>query len=183
MSRAFCGFAAAALLLSACATPRLALQEVEFELAGRLAARYRNEAFTGNLGWRHARDGDEMLISTALGQGVARIVRQGELVTLTTPDGEQSAADAESLTEQTLGFRLPLAGLADWVRGRPSPDRPAHTEYGADGKLAKLQQSGWNIEYQEYADALPSPLPSPLPSRMRLTYPGIELRLAISEWK
>jgi hypothetical protein len=34
------------------------------------------------------------------------------------------------------------------------------------------------IEYQEYAGA-----PSPLPSRMRLTYPGIELRLAISEWK
>ena len=175
MSRAFCGLAAAALLLSACATPPVALKEVQFDLAGRLAARYRNEAFTGNLGWRHARDGDELLISTPLGQGVARIVRQGEVVTLTTPDGEQSAADAESLTEQTLGFRLPLAGLADWVRARPSPDTPAHTEYGADGKLAKLQQSGWSIEYQEYAGALPS--------RMRLTYPGLELRLAISEWK
>jgi outer membrane lipoprotein LolB len=110
---------------------------------------------------------------------VARIVRQGKVVTLTTPDGEQSAADAETLTEQTLGFRLPLTGLADWVRGRPSPDTPGQTEHGADGKLAKLQQSGWNIEYQEYAGALPSPLPS----RLRLTYPGIELRLAISEWK
>lgn len=176
MSRAFCGLAAAALFLSACATPRLALQEVQFELAGRLAARYRNEAFTGNLSWRHARDGDELLISTPLGQGIARIVRHGDVVTLSTPDGEQSAADAESLTEQTLGFRLPLAGLADWVRARPSPEgAPALADYGADGKLARLQQSGWDIAYQEYAGALPS--------RMRLTYPGIELRLAISEWK
>lgn len=175
MSRAFCGFAAAALLLCACATPRLALQEVEFEINGRLAARYRKEAFTGNLNWRHARNGDELLISTPLGQGVARIVRDGGVVTLTTSDGEQSAADAESLTEQTLGFRLPLAGLADWVRGRPAPDVPAHTELDADGRLARLRQSEWSIEYQEYAGALPS--------RMRLTYPGIELRLAISEWK
>ena len=175
MSRAACGLAAAALLLSACATPPVALQEVQFQLAGRLAARYRNEAFTGNLSWRHARDGDELLISTPLGQGVARIVRQGQVVTLTTPDGEQSAADAESLTEQTLGFRLPLAGLADWVRGRPSPDVAAQTERGGDEKLVKLQQSGWTVDYQEYAGALPS--------RMRLTYPGIELRLAISEWK
>ena len=176
MSRAFRGLAAAALLLSACAAPRLALQDVQFELAGRLAASYRNEAFTGNLAWRHARDGDELLISTPLGQGIARIVRQGNVVTLTTPDGEQSADDAESLTEQTLGFRLPLAGLADWVRARPSPEGPpALADHGPDGKLARLQQSGWDIAYQEYAGALPS--------RMRLTYPGIELRLAISEWK
>jgi outer membrane lipoprotein LolB len=167
--------AAAALLLSACATPRLSLEEVEFDLAGRLAARYRNEAFSGNLSWVHARDGDELLISTPLGQGVARIVRQGDVVTLTTPDGEQSAADAESLTEQTLGFPLPLAGLADWVRGRPSPRAPAKTDFGADGKLARLEQSGWNIEYQAYEGERPS--------RMRLLYPGIELRLAISEWK
>ena len=175
MSRAFCGLAAAALLLSACATPRLALKEVQFELAGRLAARYRNEAFSGNLSWVHARDGDELLISTPLGQGLARIVRQGDVVTLTTPDGEQSAADAESLTEQMLGFRLPLAGLADWVRGRPSPTASAKTDYGADAKLARLEQSGWSIEYQAYEGERPS--------RMRLTYPGIELRLAISEWK
>jgi outer membrane lipoprotein LolB len=175
VSRAFCGLAAAALLLCSCATPPVSLKEVQFELAGRLAARYRNEAFTGNLSWRHARDGDELLISTPLGQGVARIVRQGDLVTLTTADGEQSAADAESLTEQTLGFRLPLAGLADWVRGRPSPDTPALTDYGGDGKLARLQQSGWNVDYQAYEGQRPA--------RMRLTYPGIELRLAISEWK
>jgi outer membrane lipoprotein LolB len=176
VSRTARGLAAAALLLSACATPPVVeLKEVEFDLAGRLAARYRNEAFTGNLNWRHAREGDELLISTPLGQGVARIVRQGKVVTLTTPDGEQSAPDAESLTEQTLGFRLPLAGLADWVRARPSPDTPAHTEYGADGRLARLQQSGWSIDYQAYDGGRPS--------RMRLTYPGIELRLAIAEWK
>jgi outer membrane lipoprotein LolB len=107
---------------------------------------------------------------------VARIVREGNSVTLTTAEPrEYRAADAEALTEEVLGFRVPLAGLADWVQGKPSTESPASAEYAADGRLLTLQQQGWNVEYLEYRGGRPS--------RMRLTYPGIELRLAISEWK
>ena len=134
---------------------------LEFELAGRIAARYGKESFTGNIAWRHAKNGDELLISTPTGQGVAQIVRQGEAVLLKTAEPrEYRDSDAESLTERVLGFRLPLHGLADWVQGRPSPD---------------LESRGWKVEYQEY-DA------QRRPTRMRLTYQGIELRLAISQW-
>lgn len=148
---------------------------VEFELSGRIAVRYRDEASSGNVLWRHRAAGDELLLTTPLGQGVARIVRDGGLVTLTTSDAQvHTAADAESLTESVLGFRLPLAGLADWVRARPSPGAALQTR-DADGRLERLEQAGWTIDYQAYADALPS--------RMRLRYPGIEIRLAIGEWR
>ena len=165
------------LLAGACAqletrTPA----DVAFDLNGRLAARYGNEAFTGNIAWRHAPSADEMLITSALGAGVARIVRQGGNVVLTTAEPrEYRAADAEALTEEVLGFRVPLAGLADWVQGRPSTESPASADYAPDGRLRELRQRGWNVEYLEYEGARPS--------RMRLSYPGIELRLAISEWK
>jgi outer membrane lipoprotein LolB len=166
-----------AMLVTACAQlESKAPQDVEFDLAGRLAARYRGEAFTGNIAWRHAPDFDEMLITSPFGAGVARIVRQGDSVVLTTAEPkEYRATDAETLTEEVLGFRVPLSGLADWVRGRPSPESPAAAESSPEGRLLKLQQRGWEIEYQEYDGKLPS--------RMRLTYPGIELRLAISQWK
>lgn len=173
--------AAATLLLAACATPRFTFPEqgTEFELAGRIAVTYRDEATTGNIAWRHGARSDELLLTSPLGQGMARIARAGDVVTLTTHDGrEMRAADAESLTEQALGFRLPLAGLAAWVRGRaaskPAPE-PSRERRDAAGRLAELEQSGWKIRYLEYADALPS--------RLTLTYPGVELRLAISEWK
>jgi outer membrane lipoprotein LolB len=134
---------------------------LEFELAGRIAARYGKESFTGNIAWRHAKSGDELLISTPTGQGVAQIVRQGEAVLLKTAEPrEYRASDAESLTERVLGFPVPLEGLADWVRGRRSPG---------------LESRGWKIEYQEYDEQR-------RPTRMRLTYQGIELRLAISQW-
>jgi outer membrane lipoprotein LolB len=167
----------AALLLCACAQVELrAPASVDFDLAGRIAARYGSEAFTGNVNWRHARGGDEMLISTPLGQGVARIVREGDAVQLTTAEGkEYRAPDSESLTERVLGFRLPLEGLADWIQGRASPDTPVRLEKAPDGKLRALEQRGWKVEYQEYEGQRPS--------RMRLTYQGIELRLAITQWK
>lgn len=178
--RSLCAVAAL-LLLAACATPGFLLSatDAEFDLSGRIAVRYRDDAGSGNIAWRHAARADELLLTSPLGQGIARIVRTGDEVSLTTQDGREfRAADAESLTEQVLGFRLPLLGLADWVRGRaaskPAPE-PTRERRDAAGRLAELEQSGWKVQYLEYAGALPS--------RLTLTYPGLELRLAISEWK
>lgn len=173
--------AAASLLLAACATPSFLLPaaDVEFELVGRIAVKYRDDAGSGNIAWRHAPRSDELLMTTPLGQGVARLVRAGSEVTLTTQDGREfRAADAEALTEQVLGFRLPLRGLSDWVRGRPAAApaaAPTRLRSDAEGRLVELEQSGWRIEYLEYEGALPS--------RLKLNFPGLELRLAVSEWK
>ena len=148
--------------LAACAQLQPAAEAPLFELNGRIAARYGADSFSGNVAWRHAARSDEMLLSTPFGQGVARIVREGEAITLTTAEPrEYHAEDAESLTEQVLGFRVPLLGLARWVRGEPAPE---------------LEARGWKVEVQDY-DA------ERRPARLRITYPGIELRLAITEWK
>jgi outer membrane lipoprotein LolB len=175
---------ATALTLCACAAlPELDAERealLEFELAGRIAVRYGEQAASGNVAWRHSRASDELLITTPMGGAVARIVREGEGVTLTGADGdEHRAADAESLTERVLGFRLPLEGLSDWVRARPSPGPSAVTHYDPAGRLAGLEQSGWRIEYLDYQTVHAGAMPT----RMRLQYPGLELRLAIHDWK
>ena len=156
--------AAALALVAGCAPVEIRPPQgaLDFDLVGRIAARYGAESFTGNLTWRHARGGDEMLISTPFGQGVARIVRDGNAVLLTTADGkEHRANDAEDLTERVLGFRVPIVGLADWVQGRPSPD---------------LESRGWKVEIQERDEQR-------RPARLRLTYQGIDLRLAVTQWR
>ena len=178
--RSYC-VALVALALAGCASPGFLLpaHDAEFELAGRIAVTYRDDAGSGNIAWRHGARTDEMLLTTPFGQGIARLARADGEITLTTQSGREfRAADAESLTEQVLGFRLPLVGLADWVRGRaaakPAP-APTGERRDAAGRLAELEQSGWRIRYLEYADALPA--------RLSLSFPGLELRLAISEWK
>ncbi len=152
-----------AAFLAACAQVEIKAPEgpLEFSLAGRIAARSGKESFTGNITWRHAQGGDEMLISTPTGQGVAQIVRQGDAVLLRTAEPrEYRAADSEELTERVLGFRLPIEGLAQTVQGKPSP---------------ALEARGWKVEYQDY-DA------QRRPTRLRLTNGAAEVRLAISQW-
>lgn len=169
----------ATLAAAGCAElkPAPSREYVEFELSGRIAARYREEAASGNVAWRHARESDEMLITSPVGSSVARVVRTGsEVVLTTTGEGEYRASDAEALTEKVLGFRIPLAGLTDWVRGRQVEGSPASVVRDKDGRPASLEQNGWRVEYQEFRS-------DGLPVRMKLTYPGIELRLAIHEWK
>ena len=152
-----------AAFLAACAQVELKppAGPLEFSLAGRIAARSGKEAFTGNISWRHAREGDEMLITTPTGQGVAQIIRQGDAVVLKTAEPrEYRAADSEELTERVLGFRLPIEGLAETVQGKPSP---------------ALEGRGWKVEYQEFDEQR-------RPTRLRLTNAGAEVRLAIHQW-
>jgi len=151
------------LIIWACAqAPLRAPEQVEFDLLGRIAARYKDDGFTGNVTWRHAATGDEMLITTPLGQGVARIVRQGDAVQLTTAEGKEfRAGDSEELTERVLGFRLPIEGLANWVQGRPSP---------------VLESRGWRVEYLERDE-------QNRPRLMRMTYQGVQVRFAVTEWR
>jgi outer membrane lipoprotein LolB len=152
-----------AAFLAACAQVELKppAGPLEFSLAGRIAARSGKDAFTGNIAWRHARDGDEMLITTPTGQGVAQIIRQGDAVVLKTSEPrEYRAADSEELTQRVLGFRLPIEGLAESVQGKPSPS---------------LEGRGWKVEYQEFDDQR-------RPTRLRLTNAGAEVRLAIHQW-
>jgi len=165
-------------LLAACATTPPPLPEgVSFELTGRVAVRSDREAASGRLFWRHGPDFDELIITTPLGQGIAEITRRAERYTLTTADSRRlTASDPEALTEQVLGWRLPLAGMPDWVRGRAYPGAKSEVIYGRNGHPQLIRQLGWRIEYLAYDDQ------AGLPSRLRLTRDGLDLRLTIDSW-
>jgi len=147
-----------------------------FELLGRVSVRHGEEAATVNVQWRHLVASDDLLITNAIGQGVARITRSDAEVTLEMADARRfRAVDAESLTEQVLGWRLPLSGLADWLRARPVPGHESRTIVDAEGRLQHLEQDEWQIDYQEYRDSRPL--------RMRLSRPSLELRLIVDSWR
>ena len=174
MFRSALGFAAAALLLGACATLSEApIPSGGFELSGRVAVRYAEEALSGRIFWRHSDDAEELLITSPLGQGLARVTRSRGGYLLEASDGKTyRAADAESLTEQALGWRLPLAGLADWVRGRPAPATPSEA-LGGSGR--EFRQDGWDVAYEEFRGGRPL--------RLRLTREDLEIRLIVDQWK
>jgi outer membrane lipoprotein LolB len=176
-------FFSVCLVLAGCASIEeqpapVGLAGEAFQLSGRVSVKYGAEAASGKIAWQHDAEGDDLLISTPLGQGVARIVRRGGFANLTTSDQKvYQASDIETLTGQVLGWRLPLAGLPDWVRGRPVAGTPAETQLDGSRRLAELKQSGWLVEFLDYADG------SALPSRLRLSRQEVEIRLIIDQWR
>jgi len=169
------GFAAAALLAACAALPEPSPPPPGgFELSGRVVIRHSKEAASGKIFWRHSDEADELLITSPLGQGIARINRERDEYRLVTGDNKMyRASDAESLTEQALGWRLPLAGLPDWVRGRASPGRPADTRGEAGGSL-ELRQDGWHVSYEEFRGGRPF--------RLRMSREDLEIRLIVDRW-
>ena len=148
-----------------------------FSLEGRFSLRHEDKNYSGRLSWRHSGAHNELLLSSPFGQGMAEITTSDRGARLTTSDGKvHSAADAETLTQQVLGYPLPLAQLTDWVRGRGVSVGPA--ELDAQGRPLRLQHEDWKIDYGYDSDDAQAP-----PSRIFAERSGgLELRLRIDEW-
>jgi len=150
-----------------------------FQLSGRVAVKYDGQGFSGGLRWQRNGETDDMLILSPLGQGVARIQRDAEGVTLTAPDQRSHhAKDTAELTQKVLGWRLPLDGLRYWVLGVAAPAAAATPEVDADQRLLRLTQDGWRIDYLGYKriDG------TDLPGKIVLQHGEVEVKLVIDVW-
>ncbi|MCA1804512.1 MAG: hypothetical protein LC646_04000 [Xanthomonadaceae bacterium] len=73
------------------------------------------------------------------------------------------------------------AGTADCTGDNRAPRRPdrAQLAFDAEGRLARLEEAGWVVEYQGYGeDTLP-----PMPARIALEHAGLRLRLVVDQWQ
>jgi outer membrane lipoprotein LolB len=124
-----------------------------FNLKGRLGVVTQKQGFSGGIVWQHQTITDNIDVFSPFGSKVAHITKNANGVTLTNQDGHSiKAQDAESLTESTLGFKLPLTGLGDWVIGRPTTSNIESSSIDAQGRLLTLKQDGWDIHYENYMD-------------------------------
>jgi len=117
-----------------------------------------------------------------LGQGRVIVESDGQAVRVQTQDGQNwTAPDADDLLEQTLGVRLPVNGLRYWVRGLPEPGSTPALQTDANGRLTRLEQNGWVIEYPAYA--LTTLRNLDLPERIVARRPDLSIKLVIQQWK
>ena len=175
------------MLVAGCATPvgdvadeAAALTGPSFRLEGRVSVRYGDEALSGRIFWVHADERDEVDLASPLGNRLSRVQRDRDGVTLTDSQGRVARAmDAESLTEARLGWRLPLAGLAQWVRGQAAAPGAALMRDDA-GRAARLSEAGWDIEFAYGSEA------GRLPRRLILNFTRgekpLEIRLVVDTW-
>lgn len=168
--------------LGGCATvapPRAAIDAPfadAWTLQGRLGVQTDDQSLAGQIRWEHSAGGDQVLLTSPLGQGVARIVRGRQGVALELPgQPTRRAADVDALTREALGYELPVAGLAWWIQARPDPLRAADVSRGDDGRPTRITQDGWTIDYLQYGvDARPR--------KLVVSRAGLEIRLVADSW-
>lgn len=153
-----------------------------FNLLGRISIQNQNQAFYGSFRWQHLANNDEILLFTPLGQAILEISKDQDGVRLITSKPEAFYSnDAESLTEEVLGWRLPLNGLQYWIQGVHSPATAAEKDINNKGQTITIRQDGWEIQYRNY---MPTQLnQASLPKVVNLTYINLKIRLVVDDWK
>ncbi len=150
-------------------------------IEGRMSVRYKDlasgkeDASSGRFVWTTDGDALELSLLDPLGQTVALIRSDAQRASVVFRDGRRvDGATPEALTQETLGWTVPLHGLRSWLDGRTGADSPATPT--ADGRV---RQDGWTLRFQ-HDDAAAADAP---PKRIDLFYPGppaeIELRLVV----
>lgn len=151
----------------------------DYALKGRLGVVTQKQGFSGSIQWRHYEMNDQIEVYSPLGAKVATIEKTPAQVTLTEQNGHTvSAQDAESLTETTMGFRLPLKGLSDWALGRPTSSKIEASQWDVNGRLTALKQDGWDISYENYAQTSGIFVPS----KIVLKSEKVNLKLLVETW-
>jgi outer membrane lipoprotein LolB len=182
----------ALVLLAGCATPvetathpawparQRALAALrDWSVNGRLAVTTAQEGWHVSLYWVQQGPVYHIDLIGPLGQGRVRIQGDAQGVSLRTADGQfQRATDADELLTQAVGVRIPLNGLLYWMRGLPDPGQPGALALDEQGRLSRLEQDGWQIDYLDYMPVAPLELPR----RIRATQGEIKVQVVVNDW-
>jgi outer membrane lipoprotein LolB len=152
----------------------------QFNVQGRIGVQTEGRGFSGSTRWQHSASHDSIALFSPLGGQVANINATPGSVVLVDGDGKSyRAADAETLTQKTLGWQLPMKGLPDWVLGRPAPGTIEDSRWDQNGRLTRLKQQGWDISYDQYQESQGYQLPG----KVTLVSPKLNLKLVIERWE
>ena len=142
-----------------------------FGLIGRVSVRDERQGFSGGIHWQHTDTGDEILLLSG-----------AEGVSLTTSEKKiYHAAGMEHLTEQALGWYLPLEGLQYWIQSMNSPTTAASLGRDSNGRVVTIRQDGWEIAYVSYFPS--GQFQIERPKVLMLNHGDLRIRLVIDQWK
>ena len=106
-----------------------------FEASGRLAVRQGDRSDIAKLRWTRHRDSDVWVISSPLGNEVARLESGARGTTLTRAGAaSESAQSFEALTQRLLGIALDPRAMAGWLHGSAPTAAPGDWKVSIDEK-------------------------------------------------
>ncbi len=184
------------LLLHACATrpppaepaPAAAWQAhqaqvqslTSWEARGRVAIHNGDEGWQAAFDWRQQGGNYRLRLRGPFGQGAVELSGDPAGVWLRRADRQPVyARSVDQLLLAETGWRLPVRGLQDWLRGLPVADAAAVFDWDEQGRLQSLRQQGWQIAYRRYGRTQNYQLPE----RLQLTRDDLRVKVLVDAWQ
>ena len=157
---------------------RLALQP-EFALNGRIAVSGQGDGGSGSFVWQQTgADFDFSLRSPVARQTWRMRFVDGEASLDGLDGGPRMGVDPETVLADELGWTIPVRALRYWVRGARAPGRPAEIWFDAEGRVARVRQDGWQVDYRDWF----SDGDRALPRRVFAERSDARVRLVVERW-
>ena len=155
----------------------------QWSLVGRVGLSNGRNGGSGRIDWRQDGTRFEISLSAPITRQSWRLAGDGSLARLDGLErGGREGADAQALLRDATGWVIPVASLADWVRGAADARLPAASmQFDGRGRLARMEQGGWTIDYAEWQ---PEPaLGIELPHRLNASQGDARVRLVVDAWQ
>jgi outer membrane lipoprotein LolB len=146
------GVTATLSLLSACATLTPPHAQGSQMLSGRLSLRVDSDpvrALSATFELSGDAQSGALVLSSPLGATLAQARWMPGEAVLETPGARNRYSDLDTLAEQALGERVPLAALFDWLRGKPWTDAPSESLPGGEPGFTQV---GWRVGLARYSE-------------------------------
>ena len=162
----------------------------ELTLSGRLSVSYQRDgkpqALQGKFHWAQQPERTAIELYSPLGQTIARIAISPGRARLEQSGGEvREAASIAALTEETLGWPLPVDGLRYWLQGF-ALDADQRLRAVPAGETTTLRSDGWRVSYMSWQDgggiAVPKRIDFVRDESPRISQGPLALRIVIDGW-
>ena len=156
-----------------------------WSLYGRVAVSNGHDGGSGRIDWRQDGPRFDVSLSAPITRQSWRLSGDADTARLEGLDGgPRTDTDPERLLRETTGWVIPVAALSSWLRGIEADGLPpARLEFDASGRLGRIEQGGWTIDYAGWQPQ--AGLRVEVPRRITATAAGnaATVRLVIDGWQ
>ena len=178
----------AAAMLTGCAGPLRAPEGgvradpaalTQWSASGRMAIAANGEGGSGSFDWVQDGGTTRLDLRGPLGAGAVRLILTPHSLSLSDGSGRVlDAAAAEADLRARLGADLPWQQMRYWLLGLPAPGEPASVQDASAAPWRVIEQGGWRLTYDSFADAQGYSLPQ----RFTAERPSVRVRVVVDRW-
>lgn len=155
---------------------------MQWSLQGRVALSNGRDGGSGRIDWQQDGDRYDVALSAPVTRQSWRLSGDETGAQLEGLEGgTRIGQDPAELLRKATRWEIPVTALSSWARGLRADARhgPATVHYAADGRLGRVEQAGWIIDYSDWrAD----PEGVELPGRLNASKGEAKVRLIVDRW-